>query len=134
MTVFSPRRSCQEIDVPDLKICVALPVEKGAANVLSEDTELTFRLKLAGWSVVYANRCECYEEVTQTWGARIRQIRRWAIGHTQCFVRFALPMLTRPGLRAIERIDGVMLLAIYLIAPLLTLEGLRLVWQAHQGD
>src|SRR5439155_13001075 len=37
-TVFSPRRSCQEIDVPDLKICVALPVEKGAANVLSEDT------------------------------------------------------------------------------------------------
>ena len=91
------------------------------ANVLSEDTELTFRLKLAGWSVVYANRCECYEEVPQTWGARIRQIRRWAIGHTQCFVRFALPMLTRPGLRAIERIDGVMLLAIYLIAPLLTL-------------
>jgi len=90
-------------------------------NVLSEDTELTFRLKLAGWSVVYANRCECYEEVPQTWRARIRQIRRWAIGHTQCFTRFALPMLTRPGLRLIERIDGVMLLGIYLIAPLLVL-------------
>jgi len=90
-------------------------------NVLSEDTELTFRLKLAGWSVVYANRCECYEEVPQTWRARIRQIRRWAIGHTQCFTRFAVPMLTRPGLRLIERIDGVMLLGIYLIAPLLAL-------------
>ena len=86
---------------------------------LTEDTELTFRLMLAGWKIVYANRCECYEEVPQSWPARVGQIRRWASGHTECFVRFVRPMLTTPGLRLVERIDGVMLLAIYLIAPLL---------------
>lgn len=90
-------------------------------DVLAEDTELTFRLRLAGWTVMYANRCECYEEVPQTWRARTQQIRRWAIGHTQCFRRFAWKMITDPGLRPIERIDAVMLLGIYLIAPLLAL-------------
>jgi cellulose synthase/poly-beta-1,6-N-acetylglucosamine synthase-like glycosyltransferase len=90
-------------------------------DVLTEDTELTFRLRLGGWTVVYVNRCECYEEVPQTWRARTQQIQRWAIGHTQCFARFAGKMLTYPGLRASERIDGVMLLGIYLIAPLLAL-------------
>ena len=90
-----------------------------SADSLTEDTELTFRLMLAGWKIVYANRCECYEEVPETWPVRVRQIRRWANGHTECFVRFAGQMLTTPGLRAVERIDGVMLLAIYLIAPLL---------------
>lgn len=87
---------------------------------LTEDTELTFRLMLAGWKIAYANRCECYEEVPQTWPVRVRQIRRWANGHTECFFRFFRPMLTTPGLRLVERIDGVMLLAIYLIAPMLT--------------
>ena len=81
----------------------------------------TFRLRLGGWTVVYANRCECYEEVPQTWRVRTQQIRRWAIGHTQCFRRFAWKMITDPGLRPIERIDAVMLLAIYLIAPMLAL-------------
>jgi len=90
-------------------------------DVLAEDTELTFRLRLGGWTVVYANRCECYEEVPQTWRVRTQQIRRWAIGHTQCFRRFAWKMITDPGLRPIERIDAVMLLAIYLIAPMLAL-------------
>jgi cellulose synthase/poly-beta-1,6-N-acetylglucosamine synthase-like glycosyltransferase len=90
-------------------------------RVLAEDTDLTFRLRLDGWSVVYANRCECYEEVPQTWLVRIRQIRRWAIGHTQCFVRYAGKMFTSPGLHPLERIDGFMLLGIYLIGPLLAL-------------
>jgi cellulose synthase/poly-beta-1,6-N-acetylglucosamine synthase-like glycosyltransferase len=90
-------------------------------DVLAEDTELTFRLRLAGWTVMYANRCECYEEVPQSWRVRTQQIRRWAIGHTQCFRRFAWKMMTGPGLRPIERIDAVMLLGIYLIAPLLAL-------------
>src|SRR5207253_1498337 len=59
--------------------------------------------------------------VPQTWRVRTDQIRRWAIGHTQCFRRFAWKMLTEPGLRSIERVDAVMLLGIYLIAPLLAL-------------
>ena len=74
---------------------------------------------LAGWRIVYGNRGECYEEVPETWEVRNRQIRRWAIGHTQCFFAFARRLLTVPGIRFAQRIDGVMLLATYLIAPLL---------------
>ena len=90
-------------------------------HVLAEDTDLTFRLRLDGWSVAYANRCECYEEVPQTWRVRSLQIRRWAIGHTQCFMRYSRKVFTQPGLRPMERIDAFMLLGIYLIAPLLAL-------------
>jgi cellulose synthase/poly-beta-1,6-N-acetylglucosamine synthase-like glycosyltransferase len=90
-------------------------------NILAEDTELTFRLRLNGWKVMYANRAECYEEVPQTWPVRIRQIRRWAIGHTQCFIRFAWKMLRARGIHPLERLDCIMLLGIYLVGPLLAI-------------
>lgn len=90
-------------------------------HVLAEDTDLTFRLTLGGWKVVYSNRCECYEEVPERWTTRVRQIRRWAIGHTQCFFRHIGRVFRAPGLRFWERIDGAMLLGIYMIAPLLLL-------------
>src|ERR1043166_3580024 len=50
-------------------------------DTLAEDTDMTFRLVLAGWEVVYQNRSECYEEVPENWPSRIRQIQRWARGH-----------------------------------------------------
>ena len=101
---------------------------------LTEDTELTFRLMLGGWKVVYANRSECYEEVPETWAARVRQIRRWANGHTECFTRFAMKLLTTPGLRPLERLDGVMLLAIYLIAPMLSGALLASLFLYYAGE
>src|SRR5438270_7384821 len=52
-------------------------------NALAEDTDLTFRLLLAGWKTVYENRAECYEEVPERWPVRVRQIMRWAKGHNQ---------------------------------------------------
>lgn len=101
---------------------------------LTEDTELTFRLMLGGWKIVYANRSECYEEVPETWAVRVRQIRRWANGHTECFARYGLKMLTTPGLRPLERLDGVMLLAIYLIAPMLALALLASLFLFYAGE
>ena len=55
---------------------------------LAEDTDLTVRLVIAGWDVVYQNRSECYEEVPETWESRIRQIKRWAKGHNQALRRY----------------------------------------------
>ena len=92
-------------------------------NSLTEDTDLTYRLLLAGWKMVYQNRSECYEEVPETWQARINQIMRWAKGHNLALVTFSLPLLFgkhRATLR--ERIDGFLLLGIYVMAPL-TLAG-----------
>ena len=90
-------------------------------DVLAEDTDLTYRLLLGGWQTVYHNRAECYEEVPQSWAVRVRQIKRWAKGHNQAMVRHSLALLRRPGVHLAERIDGVLLLGVYLMSPLLVL-------------
>ncbi|HTR48823.1 MAG TPA: glycosyltransferase [Verrucomicrobiae bacterium] len=88
-------------------------------NSLTEDTDLTYRLLLAGWKTVYQNRSECYEEVPETWHVRIKQIMRWAKGHNQALANYSLHLLFgkhRATLR--ERIDGFLLLGVYIMAPL----------------
>lgn len=90
-------------------------------DVLAEDTDLTYRLLLGGWRTVYHNRAECYEEVPQNWAVRVRQIKRWAKGHNQAMVRHSLALLRCRGLSLTERLDGVLLLGVYLMAPLLML-------------
>ncbi len=90
---------------------------------LTEDTDLTYRLLLHGWKTVYQNRSECYEEVPETWPVRIKQIMRWAKGHNQAMVTYALRLLFgkhRATLR--ERLDGTLLLGVYIMAPV-TLVG-----------
>jgi cellulose synthase/poly-beta-1,6-N-acetylglucosamine synthase-like glycosyltransferase len=92
-------------------------------NSLTEDTDLTYRLLLAGWKTVYQNRSECYEEVPETWQARIKQLMRWAKGHNQALADYGFELLFgkhRATLR--ERIDGFLLLGVYAMA-LLTLIG-----------
>ena len=90
-------------------------------DVLAEDTDLTYRLLLGGWRTAYHNRSECYEEVPQTWAVRVRQIKRWAKGHNQALVRHAGRLLRNRSLGAAERIDGLLLLGVYLMSPVLLL-------------
>jgi cellulose synthase/poly-beta-1,6-N-acetylglucosamine synthase-like glycosyltransferase len=89
--------------------------------ILAEDTELTFKLFINGWKVVYANRIECYEEAPERWDVRARQIRRWSRGHTQVMFAYFLPLLRTPHLSLKEKIDGMLLLCIYTISPILLL-------------
>jgi cellulose synthase/poly-beta-1,6-N-acetylglucosamine synthase-like glycosyltransferase len=87
-------------------------------RTLTEDTDLTYRLLLRGWKTVYQNRSECYEEVPETWQVRIKQIMRWAKGHNQAMVTYGLQLLFgqhRATLR--ERLDGALLLGVYIMAP-----------------
>ncbi len=88
-------------------------------TLLAEDTDLTYRLLLNNWKTVYQNRAECYEEVPECWAVRTRQIQRWAKGHNQALSRHIRQLLTTSGLRWPERIDGLALLGIYAVAPLL---------------
>ena len=91
-------------------------------DTLAEDTDLTFRLILAGWEVVYQNRSECYEKVPESWPTRIRQIKRWARGHNQALARYWWPLLKRPphlGRWAV--LDGLLLLGVFAVGPLLLL-------------
>ncbi len=89
-------------------------------DTLAEDTDMTFRLVLAGWEVVYQNRSECYEEVPENWPSRIRQIKRWARGHNQSLAAYWWPLLKRPAhIRRRVVADGLLLLGVFAVGPLL---------------
>lgn len=88
---------------------------------LAEDTDATMRLLLAGWKTAYQNRSECYEQVPETWPARIRQLRRWVRGHNQALARYAWPLITSRRATLVEKIDGLMMLGIYTMPPILLL-------------
>lgn len=92
-------------------------------NILTEDTEITFKIIDNGWKVVYANRAECYEEAPEDWMVRGRQIKRWARGHTQVLLRYFFPLLKSKYLTFFEKLDGTLLLGIYLV-PLILLFGI----------
>ena len=88
-------------------------------DVLAEDTDITFRLLIAGWKTVYNNTAACYEEVPEEWTVRLRQVQRWAKGHNQVLFKQAGALLRSPFVTTRERIDGLLLLHIFLMQPLL---------------
>jgi cellulose synthase/poly-beta-1,6-N-acetylglucosamine synthase-like glycosyltransferase len=90
-------------------------------DVLAEDTDLTYRLLLAGWQTVYQNRCECYEEVPQSWPVRVRQIMRWTKGHNTAMYSYSMRLLRSPHVSLAAKIDGLLLLGVYAMSPLLML-------------
>lgn len=102
-------------------------------NALAEDTDITCRLLIGGWKVVYSNRLECYEEVPETWPVRIRQIMRWAKGHTDAALRHSGRILRAPHLRYAERLDGFLLLGVYAMSPLLLLGWLLAIILFYLG-
>ncbi len=89
------------------------------SDMLAEDTDVTFRLLQHGWKTVYQNRSECYEEVPEAWPVRIRQISRWSRGHNQVMSRNLMRLLKNPRISRRERADGVLLLCVFVMPPLL---------------
>jgi len=89
-------------------------------SILAEDTELTFRVYLAGFRVGYIYDAECYEEAVESWRAYWKQRYRWAKGHMQCAFKHSLRVLKSKNLRLREKIDGLLLLNVYFM-PVLVL-------------
>jgi len=89
-------------------------------SILAEDTDLTFRVYLAGFKIRYVNDAESYEEAVESWRAYRRQRYRWAKGHMQCAFKHSLKVLKSNNLRLREKIDGLLLLNVYFI-PVLVL-------------
>lgn len=103
-------------------------------DTLAEDTDLTYRLLLHGYKIAYENRCECYEEVPENWQERNRQIMRWAKGHNQSAFRYAWGLLRSPRVGLVERLDGLLLLGVYTVAPLLLVGWLGAVVLYYLGE
>ena len=89
-------------------------------TVLAEDTDLTFRIYLAGYRIPYNIDAECYEEAVDNWKAYRQQRYRWAKGHMQCFFKHSWNVLKSKNLNVKEKIDGLLLLNVYFI-PILAL-------------
>jgi cellulose synthase/poly-beta-1,6-N-acetylglucosamine synthase-like glycosyltransferase len=102
-------------------------------NTLAEDTDLTYRMLLAGWKTVYENRAECYEEVPERWPVRVRQIMRWAKGHNQAMVGYSAALLRSHNVSWWERFDGLLLLGVYMMAPVLLLGWLLAIVLFYLG-
>jgi cellulose synthase/poly-beta-1,6-N-acetylglucosamine synthase-like glycosyltransferase len=99
-------------------------------SVLAEDTDLTFRVYLAGFKVRYIGGAECYEEAVDSWKAYRTQRYRWAAGHMDCFFRHSWKVLFSRKLKLKEKVDGLLLLGVYfmpLIALLAFLVGIALI-------
>ena len=88
-------------------------------SMLTEDTDLTFQIYLAGYKIRYAGDAECYEEAVDTWRAYWRQRHRWAKGHMQVCFKHSFNVLKTRKMSAKEKLDGLLLLFIYFM-PLLT--------------
>ena len=117
---------CMEI-VNEEKVCFD-------PNILTEDTELTFKLYLRGRKVAYANRAECYEEAPEDWEVRGRQIRRWARGHTQVMYRYLPLMLGSRLLDWKQKLDGILLLWLYAMPTLFFAAVSALITLFFLGD
>jgi cellulose synthase/poly-beta-1,6-N-acetylglucosamine synthase-like glycosyltransferase len=80
---------------------------------LAEDTDLTFRIYLAGYKVKYNVDAQCYEEAVDNWHAYWRQRYRWAKGHMQCFFKHSWKVMCTDKLNAKQKVDGLLLLNVY---------------------
>jgi cellulose synthase/poly-beta-1,6-N-acetylglucosamine synthase-like glycosyltransferase len=89
-----------------------------SAQTLAEDTDLTYRLFIHGWTVEYVDDALCYEESPEDWQARFRQVRRWACGHNQCLFRYLIPVLQTTKQPIERRLDAAMVLSFFLFPPL----------------
>ncbi len=85
------------------------------SDMLTEDTDLTFKVYLAGFKVKYVNDADCYEEAVEDWRSYWRQRSRWAKGHMQCAFRHLWPIIKTKNLRLREKIDGFLLLNVYFV-------------------
>lgn len=92
-------------------------------SILAEDTDLTFRVYLAGYRIAYVGTAECYEEAVDNWHAYWIQRYRWARGHMQCCFKHSLKVLRSPNLKVTEKFDGLLLLNVYFM-PLIVLVSL----------
>lgn len=93
--------------------------------MLAEDTDITIRSYANGWKIGYVNIAECYEEAVENWQERRHQLFRWAVGHNQSFLAHTGSIVSNPILSPIQKVDGLLLLGVYLV-PVLMFVGLFL--------
>jgi len=93
-------------------------------NMLAEDTDLTFRIYLAGYKIHYTLDTGSYEEAVDSWPKYWRQRSRWSKGHMQCAFKHMFQLLKSKNLTLKQKLDGILLLNIYFLPILIGLSWL----------
>jgi cellulose synthase/poly-beta-1,6-N-acetylglucosamine synthase-like glycosyltransferase len=94
-------------------------------DTVTEDTDLTLRVLLAGQRVRYDVSAVDYEEAVVTARRFWTQRYRWARGHQKCFRDYWRPILRTPHLSLTEKVESAMFLLVYHL-PVLSGIGLLL--------
>ncbi len=90
--------------------------EVGWGHSLTEDWELTLRLHLRGYKVVYTPYAESPAECVGTFGRLARQRMRWAEGHTYNVRRRFVEVMRSSRISPLEKLEFVYYSAYYLQA------------------
>jgi cellulose synthase/poly-beta-1,6-N-acetylglucosamine synthase-like glycosyltransferase len=94
-------------------------------DTVTEDTDLTLRVLLAGQRVRFDVSAVDYEEAVVSARRFWRQRYRWARGHQKCFRDYWRPILRTPHLSVLEKAESLLFLLVYHV-PVLSGIGLVL--------
>jgi len=93
-------------------------------HTVTEDTDLTLRVLMAGQRVRYDLSAVDFEEAVVSAQRFWKQRYRWARGHQKCFRDYWRPLMRSPHLSPVEKVETTLFLLVYHV-PLLS--GLGLV-------
>jgi 1,2-diacylglycerol 3-beta-glucosyltransferase len=94
-------------------------------HTVTEDTDLTLRVLLAGQRVRYDLSAVDFEEAVVSAQRFWKQRYRWARGHQKCFRDYWRPLMRSPHLSLVEKVETALFLLVYHV-PLLSGIGLLL--------
>ncbi|SDN96057.1 glycosyltransferase family 2 protein [Geodermatophilus sp. DSM 45219] len=94
-------------------------------HTVTEDTDLTLRVLIAGQRVRYDLSAVDFEEAVVSAQRFWKQRYRWARGHQKCFRDYWRPLMRSPHLSLVEKVETALFLLVYHV-PLLSGIGLLL--------
>ena len=94
-------------------------------HTVTEDTDLTLRVLMAGQRVRYDLSAVDFEEAVVSAQRFWKQRYRWARGHQKCFRDYWRPLMRSPYLSLVEKVETTLFLLVYHV-PLLSGIGLVL--------
>jgi cellulose synthase/poly-beta-1,6-N-acetylglucosamine synthase-like glycosyltransferase len=94
-------------------------------HTVTEDTDLTLRVLMAGQRVRYDLSAVDFEEAVVSAQRFWKQRYRWARGHQKCFRDYWRPLMRSPHLSLVEKVETTLFLLVYHV-PLLSGIGVLL--------
>jgi cellulose synthase/poly-beta-1,6-N-acetylglucosamine synthase-like glycosyltransferase len=98
-----------------------------STDTLAEDTDLTFRIALAGFQIKYVDHATSGEEAVRDIRAYWRQRSRWSRGHMECAFKHIWPLIKSSKLSLKQKVDGLLLLNIYFMPVLIVISWILLL-------